>query len=55
MSGEMLKFVERARRMPDKRESQARQADFDEIFAEFDAERAEAQAGRCSQCGIPYC
>ncbi|MDD9913681.1 MAG: NAD(P)-dependent oxidoreductase [Rhodospirillaceae bacterium] len=55
MSGKMLKFVERARRMPDKRESQVRRADFDEIFAEFDAERAAAQAGRCSQCGIPYC
>ena len=55
MSGKMLKFVERARRMPDKRESETRQADFDEIFAEFDAERAEAQAGRCSQCGIPFC
>ena len=55
MSGKMLKFVARARRMPGKRESQARRTDFDEIFAESDAERAEAQAGRCSQCGIPYC
>ncbi|MFN0042538.1 MAG: NAD(P)-dependent oxidoreductase [Alphaproteobacteria bacterium] len=55
MSTEMLKFVSRDRAMPDKREAGERRADFDEIFGEFDAERAAAQAARCSQCGIPFC
>ena len=55
MSGKMLKFVDRAHRMPDKRDSRARQTDFAEIFGEFDPDRAADQAGRCSQCGIPFC
>ncbi len=55
MSTQMLKFVSRDRAMPDKREAEERRADFDEIFREFDAARAAAQAARCSQCGIPFC
>ena len=30
-------------------------ARFREIYGEFDAGRAKQQAGRCSQCGMPYC
>ncbi len=55
MSTDMLKFVSRERVMPEKREAAARRADFDEIFKEFDASAAAAQAARCSQCGIPFC
>jgi glutamate synthase (NADPH/NADH) small chain len=51
----MLRFVDIARRMPDKREAAARSHDFDEIYAEFDAAGAAEQAGRCSQCGVPFC
>ncbi|QDC07922.1 NAD(P)-dependent oxidoreductase [Oceanicola sp. D3] len=51
----MLKFVELERQMPEKREANVRSNDFKEIYAEFAAERAEAQASRCSQCGVPYC
>ena len=29
--------------------------DFHEIYREFAAEKAAEQAGRCSQCGVPYC
>ena len=32
-----------------------RNKDFNEIYAEFAAEKAKEQASRCSQCGVPYC
>ncbi|UWQ22040.1 NAD(P)-dependent oxidoreductase [Jannaschia sp. W003] len=51
----MLKFVTLHREMPEKRDAQNRKADFGEIYREFAAERAAAQASRCSQCGVPYC
>ena len=51
----MLKFVGTAKRMPAKRPADERAADFGEIYAEFDADRAAEQAGRCSQCGVPFC
>ena len=51
----MLQFVTVDRKTPEKREADARRHDFDEIYREFAAERAAEQAGRCSQCGVPYC
>ena len=51
----MLKFVTVARDMPEKRPPNLRRQDFDEIYAEYAREKAEEQAGRCSQCGVPYC
>nr|WP_175582122.1 NAD(P)-dependent oxidoreductase [Phaeobacter sp. HF9A] len=51
----MLKFVKINRDMPEKRTADARREDFDEIYAEFAAAKAEEQASRCSQCGVPYC
>ena len=51
----MLKFVQTDREMPQKRAADARRADFDEIYAEYAAVKAEEQASRCSQCGVPYC
>ncbi|WP_136440209.1 NAD(P)-dependent oxidoreductase [Pacificoceanicola onchidii] len=51
----MLKFVDVSRKMPEKREADERNKDFDEIYAEFAAVKAEEQASRCSQCGVPYC
>jgi len=55
MSRKMLKFIDVDRGMPDKREAEARLGDFDEIYAEFIAEKAAEQSSRCSQCGIPFC
>ena len=55
MSGKMLQFVNQAKAMPKKRAAQDRIGDFDEIYADFDFARAEEQAGRCSQCGVPFC
>ena len=51
----MLKFVTVQRDMPQKRAAEARKQDFNEIYAEYAAEKAEEQASRCSQCGVPYC
>lgn len=51
----MLKFVQIERDMPQKRDAEVRNSDFDEIYAEFAKAKAEEQASRCSQCGVPYC
>jgi len=55
MARNLLKFVNVDMRMPDKREVEARRRDFREIYADFDEGRAKEQAGRCSQCGVPFC
>ena len=41
--------------MPQKRDAEARAADFDEIYGDFSMKKAEEQASRCSQCGVPFC
>ncbi|QDL90793.1 NAD(P)-dependent oxidoreductase [Paroceanicella profunda] len=51
----MLKFVTVPRSMPEKRTADERTEDFGEIYQAYAAEKAAEQAGRCSQCGVPYC
>ncbi len=51
----MLKFVQIDRDMPQKRDATVRREDFNEIYAEYATAKAEEQASRCSQCGVPYC
>ncbi|MCT8158705.1 NAD(P)-dependent oxidoreductase [Pseudoruegeria sp. SHC-113] len=51
----MLQFVTVERDMPEKRAAEVRNKDFDEIYQEYAAAKAEEQASRCSQCGVPYC
>ena len=51
----MLKFVGRPQAYPAKRDAAARAEDFAEIAARYAPPAAEDQAGRCSQCGVPYC
>ncbi|MCC1494775.1 NAD(P)-dependent oxidoreductase [Cognatishimia sp. F0-27] len=51
----MLKFVQTAREMPEKRGAETRREDFQEIYAEYARAKAEEQSARCSQCGVPYC
>src|SRR5260221_4869830 len=41
--------------MPGKRLAAERRHDFAEIYGEFERLAAEEEAGRCSQCGIPFC
>jgi glutamate synthase (NADPH/NADH) small chain len=55
MSSKMLKFVNTEKAMPKKRKAETRKFDFDEIYAEFSEQKAEEQASRCSQCGVPFC
>ncbi|MEG8039754.1 NAD(P)-dependent oxidoreductase [Sphingomonas sp. LR60] len=52
---DMLKFVERPQSYPAKRAADARAEDFREIAERYAIPAAEDQAGRCSQCGVPYC
>ncbi len=51
----MLQFVSKAKEMPEKRPPSLRAQDFHEIYREYAVEKAAEQAGRCSQCGVPYC
>jgi glutamate synthase (NADPH/NADH) small chain len=55
MAERMLQFVRLNQQTPDKRDAAERSADFGEIYHRFSAERASAQASRCSQCGVPFC
>ena len=51
----MLKFVTVGKETPEKRDASARAQDFNEIYREYADQKAAEQAGRCSQCGVPYC
>ena len=51
----MLKFVGLGQDYPDKRSPAQRAHDFAEISDRFATDKAEEQASRCSQCGVPYC
>jgi glutamate synthase (NADPH/NADH) small chain len=55
MASKMLTFVSVDREMPEKRTADGRRQDFREIYARFDQDQAATQAGRCSQCGVPFC
>lgn len=55
MTDKMLKFVHTDGQMPDKRPADVRRDDWQEVYAEYARTKAEEQASRCSQCGIPFC
>ena len=55
MTETMLKFVSRNRETPPKRDADRRRKDFGEIYRQFAKDAAQAQASRCSQCGVPFC
>ena len=50
-----LKFVDVEQDFPSKRDADDRNRDFREIADRFAPPKASEQAGRCSQCGVPYC
>ena len=52
---DMLRFVSESRATPEKRAPELRREDFAEIYRGFQEAQAEAQASRCSQCGVPFC
>ena len=51
----MLQFIRLPQQTPEKRAVAERKVDFEEIYEDFSVPRAEAQASRCSQCGVPFC
>lgn len=51
----MLSFVAIGPEGPGKRDVAARRGDFHEIYADYIAAKADEQASRCSQCGVPFC
>ena len=51
----MLKFVDVAQRMPEKRDRRARAPTSTRSTASTIRRAAAEQAGRCSQCGMPFC
>ena len=51
----MLKFTTINKENPKKKPVEERSKNFAEIYAKFAKEKAEEQASRCSQCGIPFC
>ena len=55
MAKKMLQFVTTDKSMPSKRTADERRQDFDEIYKDFAKDKAEEQASRCSQCGVPFC
>lgn len=55
MAEKMMQFVNIGQNYPDKRTAEERKQDFNEIYARFTIEKAQEQASRCEQCGIPYC
>ena len=55
MTNKMLKFIKIGQQTPPKRETKIRKNDFNEIYDEFIAKKAEEQSSRCSQCGVPFC
>ncbi len=51
----MLSFIAVDQAFPAKRAADARANDFAEISPGFLLAKAEEQASRCSQCGVPFC
>jgi len=51
----MLKFTTINKENPQKKPVEERLKNFTEIYAKFAKEKAEEQASRCSQCGVPFC
>jgi glutamate synthase (NADPH/NADH) small chain len=48
-------FLTTPRRTPARRPVDVRIRDWREVYTEFGADRLERQAGRCMDCGIPFC
>ena len=55
MADKYMQFLEIPRKDPDKIAVDVRTTQFREIYSQYSAETAGAQAGRCLSCGNPFC
>jgi glutamate synthase (NADPH/NADH) small chain len=55
MAKHPLQFLEVPRRDPEKESAEERVKHYGEIYGSYDGADAAAQAGRCLDCGNPYC
>ena len=55
MPQSMLQFIRVDRKTPTKRSAETRKGDFGEIYGAYKPAKAQEQAARCSQCGVPFC
>lgn len=53
--GEPTGFLKWERRSPERRPVPVRLRDWREVYEDFDPEALREQAGRCMDCGIPFC
>jgi glutamate synthase (NADPH/NADH) small chain len=55
MSDKHMQFLDTPRQDPDKLAVEVRTTQFREIYSQYSAETAANQAGRCLDCGNPFC
>ena len=53
--GETTGFLQWERQLPERRPVPVRLRDWKEVYEEFPADEVRTQAGRCMDCGIPFC
>lgn len=53
--GETTGFLKWTRELPARRPVEARLRDWKEVYEYFPADKLRTQAGRCMDCGIPFC
>ena len=53
--GETTGFLKWTRELPARRPVEARLRDWKEVYEHFPADKLRTQAGRCMDCGIPFC
>jgi glutamate synthase (NADPH) small chain len=53
--GETTGFLKWKRETPVRRPVETRVLDWQEVYTPFSGEKLKAQAGRCMDCGIPFC
>src|SRR6478609_6778278 len=53
--GEATGFIKWSRETPTRRPIPVRLLDWKEVYEDFPLERVSTQAGRCMDCGIPFC
>ena len=53
--GEVTGFLKWSREMPTRRDVPVRLLDWKEVYNDFPLDKVQTQAGRCMDCGIPFC